>query len=252
MCLIAFAFQTEPDIPLIVTANRDEFYSRPTIPMHWWPSKDILAGKDLQAGGTWLGLSRNGRFAAVTNLRSATVIGNAVSRGSLVTDFLFSDNSANKWIKTVTPKVKNYMGFNLLVYDRNELILFNSESGTVKLLKPGVYAFSNADPDVAWPKVKHAEARLREYLARSNAYNMQLEELSILLSSRETHEDQNNPEAGFPAKLEKFLSSCFVVSDQYGTRSCTAVIASGKKISVLESCYQKGVLEQTNKYRYEI
>ena len=140
----------------------------------------------------------------------------------------------------------------MLIYDGKELILFNSENGTVKLLKPGVYAFSNADPDTGWPKVKHAEAKLREYLARANACNFRLEELSILLSSRKTHEDQNSSEAGFPAKLEKLLSSCFVVSDQYGTRSCTAVIASGKTISAMESCYREGVLEQTNKYRYEI
>ena len=252
MCLIAFAFQTQPDVPLIVIANRDEFYSRPTMPMQWWPSKDILAGKDLQAGGTWLGLSRNGRFAAVTNLRSATLKNNAVSRGSLVTDFLFSYKSAKKWIKTIISSAKNYMGFNLLLYDGNELLLVNSENGIAKLMRPGVYAFSNADPDTTWPKVKHARESLTEYLASSEDSKVQLEELSILLSSRKTFDDQHGSEPGFLPEQEKLLSSPFIVSDEYGTRSCTAVIASGEKISVMENCYQRGVLAQTTKFSYTL
>ena len=252
MCLIAFAFQMKPDLPLVVTANRDEFYSRPATPMHWWPSKDILAGKDLQAGGTWLGLSRNGKFAAVTNLRSATVNARALSRGSLVTDFLFSTEPAKKWITTILPAVKDYMGFNLLLFDGDELILFNSKKGITKILEPGIYAFSNADPDIIWPKVRSAKTSLSKYLRGSYNGIVQLEKLSALLSSRKTYEVQDESDTGFSLEVEKLLSSSFIVSENYGTRSCTAVIAARKNIAVMESCYRKGVLEQTNKFFYEL
>ena len=251
MCLIAFAFQMKPDLPLIVTANRDEFYSRPTRPMHWWPSKDILAGKDLQAGGTWLGLSRNGRFAAVTNLRSATVNAKVLSRGSLVTDFLFSAEPAKKWLTTIIPAVKDYMGFNLLLFDGDELILFNSNNIT-KILEPGIYAFSNTDPDILWPKMQSAKASLSKYLVGSYNGNEQLEKLSALLSSRKTFEGQHAADTGVPLELEKLMSSSFIVAENYGTRSCTAVIAARKNIAVMENCYRKGVLEQTNKFFYEL
>ena len=252
MCLVAFAFQMRSDLPLVVTANRDEFYSRPAKPMHWWPSKDILAGKDLQAGGTWLGLSRNGRFAAVTNLRSATINAKALSRGSLVTDFLFSAEPAKKGLATIFPAVKNYMGFNLLPFDGDELILFNSKDGITKILEPGIYAFSNADPDILWPKVRSAKASLSKYLLGSCNGNVQLEKLSALLSSRKTYEVQRASDTGLSLELEKLLSSSFIVSENYGTRSCTAVIAARKNIAVMESCYRRGVLEQTNKFFYEL
>ena len=252
MCLIAFAFQMKSDLPLVVTANRDEFYSRPAMPMHWWPSQDILAGKDLQAGGTWLGLSRSGRFAAVTNLRSATVNAKALSRGSLVTDFLFSAEPAKKWLTTIFPAVKNYMGFNLLLFDGDELILFNSRNGITKILEPGIYAFSNADPDILWPKVRSAKASLSKYLLGSYNGNVQLEKLSALLSSRKIYEVQRASDTGLSLELEKLLSASFIVSENYGTRSCTAVIAARKNIAVMESCYRRGILEQTNKFFYEL
>ena len=121
MCLLAFAYKTQTDSPLIVTSNRDEFYPRPTLPMHWWPDAPILAGKDLNAGGTWLGLSRNGRFAAVTNYRyldeNGEMESQPLSRGQLVTDFLVSELAASDWASAIEPTASEYGGFNLLLYD---------------------------------------------------------------------------------------------------------------------------------------
>ena len=117
MCLLAFAYKTQTDSPLIVTSNRDEFYPRPTLPMHWWSDAPILAGKDLNAGGTWLGLSRNGRFAAVTNYRyldeNGEMESQPLSRGQLVTDFLLSELAASDWASAIEPTASEYGGFNL-------------------------------------------------------------------------------------------------------------------------------------------
>ncbi len=130
MCLLAVAFQTQIDRPLIVTSNRDEFYRRPTEPMHWWPDAPILAGRDAEAGGTWMGLSRSGRFAAVTNFRQlvagAMPETNALSRGHLVTDFLSSEKIVEQWADSIAATMPHYGGFNLLLYDGLSLLYLNN------------------------------------------------------------------------------------------------------------------------------
>ena len=152
MCLLAIAFNQHPNAPLIVASNRDEFYARPTLPMHWWQDAPILAGRDQQANGTWMGLSRNGRFAAVTNYRyvpeGGAIETAPLSRGDLVTEFLSSSQNARQWAQSIAATAENFGGFNLLIYDGTELVYLNNHNDEQpKILPSGLYALSNGALD---------------------------------------------------------------------------------------------------------
>lgn len=251
MCLLSVAFNHRTDTPLIVCSNRDEFYQRPTLPLHWWQDMPVLAGRDQEAGGTWLGLSRNGRFAAVTNFRELSHPGfretRPLSRGNLVTDFLCSDLSAHDWAESVRPDLDLYGGFNLLFYDRAELLYLNNYNHQLRSLPPGIYALSNHLLDSAWPKVDYARQALVDVLNRRDpdrSDEQLLAELLGLLSRQKTYEDHLLPDTGVPADWEKLLSSPFIVADDYGTRAATAVVMSATgTTNIAELTYSSGVAE---------
>lgn len=244
MCLLSFAFNQLPTAPLIVVANRDEFYKRPTQPMHWWQDKPILAGRDIEAGGTWLGLSASGRFAAITNYRQVSKNAQAeiafLSRGNLVADFLCSDLSAMQWCQSVNQTFTRYDGFNLLLYDGKGLVYLNNFQDSVpQSLPAGIYGLSNHSLDSPWPKVNYARQKMRQIVTQNPALKgNQVTHMLDSLSLQKTYPPHLLPNTGIPPEWEQLLSSAFITSPDYGTRCTTAVIISREgTISVAEGTY---------------
>lgn len=249
MCLLAIAFNYRPDTPLAVCSNRDEFYRRPTLPMHWWQDKPVLAGRDEQEGGTWMGLSRNGRFAAVTNFREFSKPGfheaRPKSRGNLVTDFLCSEASAQSWADSVLADFDLYGGFNLLIYDGQQLLYLNNFNNQVRNLEPGIYALSNHLLDSPWPKVDYAREQLVQTLDKPRSDQQMLGDLLSLLEKNQTYPDHLLPNTGVPADWEKRLSSAFIVAEDYGTLASTSIVLSNSGNHIAEQTFIKGVAGQT-------
>lgn len=223
MCLIFLSWHEHPDYPLVVAANRDEYYARPTAAADFWQeAPDVLAGRDLEAGGTWLGVSRSGRFAALTNYRRGRGnAANAPSRGRLVSDFLVSRCAPGDYLQSLADRAQSYNGFNLLVADRHSLHWFSTHGGEPRKLEAGTYAVSNDLLDTPWPKVVRGRRGFEDLLA---ARPMDVPALFDLLSDRQTAEDAALPDTGIGLARERTLSPIFITSDDYGTRSSTVVL----------------------------
>ena len=224
MCLIVFAWQTVPNYPLVIAANRDEFRARPAAPMAWWQDQpNILAGRDLEAGGTWLALSSTGRFAAVTNYRERNRSTGERSRGELVSQFVDGEHSPMENARAID--ADRYSGFSLLLMSGNELVYGSNRGEPFRLLPPGVYGLSNAALDTAWPKLERAREALRANLA--NDFTT-LDELFAIVADRTPAEDitQVGDELlGGDSETERRARSApFIVGATYGTRCSTAVI----------------------------
>jgi uncharacterized protein with NRDE domain len=224
MCLILLALQKHPKYKLLVAANRDEYYERPSQPPHFWKeAPHLLAGRDLVASGTWLGITRKGRIAAVTNYRDpANVKSDAPSRGKLVSDFLLSDLDAVPYLDFVRREKDRYNGFNLLLGNRERITWYSNRSDQVVPLPPGVYALSNHLLDTPWPKVVRAKASFEEIV--SAAKNPSVESLFRLLKDQTVAPDDRLPHTGVPLEWERVLSSIFITSPTYGTRSSSLVL----------------------------
>jgi uncharacterized protein with NRDE domain len=220
MCLIVFAWRPDHAQPLIVAANRDEFYARPSLPLAQWPeAPHVYAGRDLEAGGTWLGVGANGRFAALTNIRDPHRPPGRKSRGELVAGFLSGDVSIDDYLTDVVARSPEYGGFNLLVVNKNELWHFNARATEAVMLPPGVYGLSNAGLDTPWPKLLRAKAALSQVLDEP-----QPEALLALLNDAQTAPFNELPDTGVGLATETLLSSVFIASQSYGTRASTALI----------------------------
>jgi len=222
MCLILVAWQVHPDYPLVVAANRDEFYARSTASADFWPeSPQVLAGRDLEAGGTWLGITRQGRFAALTNYRDpASHKPQALSRGNLVADFLAGNTPIDAYLDTLDAAA--YNGFNLLLGDGKQLIAFSNVTMQRHALAPGVYGLSNALLDTPWPKVGAGKTALSGALATLPDETA----LFHLLRDATHHPDATLPATGVSLEWERLLSAAFIRSPDYGTR-CSTVIKVG-------------------------
>ena len=221
MCLILFAFKQHEDYPLIVIANRDEYYARPTLAAHWWSdSPDILAGRDLEAQGTWLGVNKNGRFAAVTNVREPGGFSpGRLSRGKLTRDFLSSNEPPEVYLNELEPNAHDYAGFNLLVGDSSGLQFFSNRHPGIRDIHPGIHGISNGRFDEAWPKL----ASGKKALATTLKSEFDDSALMEILTDKTTAEDNYLPETGVPLDIERMLSSRFIRSRDYGTRACSIV-----------------------------
>ncbi|MDR7307563.1 NRDE family protein [Rhodoferax saidenbachensis] len=227
MCLIAWNWQPGSATPLLLLGNRDEFYARPAEPLHHWPDAPILAGRDLQAGGTWLGVGPGGRVAALTNYRSATPVrADAPSRGALVADFLQSPLSAQAYLQALQPEASTYNPFNLLVFDGQTLLGLESRGARIVALQPGLGAVSNADFLTPWPKLRQLTARLAACVTRGDTSD---EHLWPLLQSRALAADAELPHTGVPLELERALSAVFIATPGYGTRACSVVRVNADK-----------------------
>lgn len=222
MCLILFAWKLRPDFPLVLAANRDEFHARPTGAAGFWDDLPaILAGRDLEGMGTWLGVTRSGRFAAVTNYRDAAPAPReAVSRGLLASRFLEGGEAPGAFTSNVGADGNAYRGFNFLAGDRDELWWVSNRGGAARKLAPGVYGLSNHLLDTPWPKVTQGKQRLRSALELAPA----VEPLLELLADTTVAAEQELPETGVGPERERLLSAARIVSSAYGTRSSSALV----------------------------
>ena len=218
MCLILVAWQTRPDYPLVVAANRDEFHARPSAAAaRWAEDPRVLGGRDLEAGGTWLGVREDGRFAAVTNVREPGAEKGPRSRGELPRDFLLGDRPPGTFAAGVDGG--RYSGFNLLLADAGELWYLSNRDGAPRRLEPGVYGLSNHRLDTPWPKLVGAREGFQAALARLPALDPCFE----VLADTGTVPDPDLPATGQPLAWERMLSAVFVSSETYGTRACTVL-----------------------------
>lgn len=223
MCLIAFAYRNHPNYHLVLVANRDEFYSRPTKQAHFWEDHpEVLAGRDLEKMGTWMGVTKSGRFAAITNYREPNVEnGEARSRGELVANYLNGEQSPHNYMKVVEKQALQYNGFNLIVGNQQDCFYFSNRGNGISKLKPGIYGLSNALLDTPWPKVVKSKRRLAECLRKTRVEKACLFDL---LSDSEQAAEKRLPETGVKMELERLLSSVFIKSKEYGTRASTALL----------------------------
>jgi uncharacterized protein with NRDE domain len=241
MCLIILALDSHPSYSLIVAANRDEFYDRPTAPAAFWDdAPSVLAGRDLKAGGTWLGIDRRGRFAAVTNYRQGSREAEAPrSRGYLVSDFLTGSSSPREYLERVERDAQLYNGFNLMAGTPRDLVYYSNREGRARSLDPGIYGLSNHLLDSAWPKVTSAKSGLSALLEERS--HELIPRLFSLLSDRRQATDELLPETGVGPEWERLLSSAFIVSNGYGTRSSTVLlIARDGSVTLVERSFGPG------------
>ncbi|HET9679253.1 MAG TPA: NRDE family protein [Gammaproteobacteria bacterium] len=230
MCLLAFAWKTHPDYRLIFAGNRDEFHARPTAAADWWEdAPHVLGGRDLAAGGTWLGLTDQGRFAVVTNYREpgAAPPAEALSRGTLATDFLIGTSTPHTYLNTLRAGGgARFAGFNLLfgelAGDKPALFYYSNRSGATDLtgeLSAGIYGLSNHLLDTPWPKVQHLKAAMQ----LNSAEPSDTETLLGALGDRTLPDDAELPNTGVSPAHEKLLSPACIVSPDYGTRASSIV-----------------------------
>jgi uncharacterized protein with NRDE domain len=242
MCLILFAYNVHPAYRLIVAANRDEFYERPSAPAEFWEeAPQVLAGRDLQGGGTWFGVTREGKFAAITNYRDpATYRSGAPTRGKLVSKFLTGHESVAAYLKKISSKVKKYNGFNLILKDNDDLFVFSNRGEKIKLAA-GIYGLSNHLLDTSWPKVAKGKKGLAAALDKKGA---KLETaLFTILSDEKKSPDHKLPKTGIGLPWERLLSSIFIKSPDYGTRSSTILlIGKNSRVKFIEKIFD-GKLE---------
>lgn len=221
MCLFFCAFEFHPKYRLIIAANRDEFYDRPSQRASFWPeAPELLAGKDLQGGGTWFGITRSGRFAAITNYRDPrSHLNDSPSRGLLLTDYLLGSADPEGYLERVSRKGAAYNGFNLIAGTTRELYYTSNRKGGIIALTPGLYGLSNHLLDTPWPKVARGKEAFGNLLSQGG--DPDPEALFDILSDRSIVEDRLLPETGIGLDWERILSARFIVSPVYGTRSST-------------------------------
>ena len=236
MCLILVGYQPDSDRPLVVAANRDEFHQRASAAAEFWPQyPELLAGKDLVAGGTWLGCTQSGKFAGLTNFNQGGEAPTARSRGSLVHDFLVGDISALEYAQGLPGD--EYAGYNLFLFDGNALVYTSNIEvagcDSTQVLAPGYYALSNAELGATWPKCVTGSQNLEAIVEQDFAPA----DLLTLLNNRQQPDDTALPQRGQPIEHERRLAPCFIVGDEYGTRACTALILTKEQITFAEQSY---------------
>lgn len=234
------AWRVSPDYPLVVAANRDEFFDRPTTPATFWDdAPNVLAGRDNVGNGTWMGITRNLRFAALTNVREGreTYNPDAPSRGKLVSEFLLARRRPDTYGKSVARMGNQYNGYNLLVADRDALYYQANRSGVLKELPPGIYGLSNHELDTPWPKLESAKAAFSEALQLVPNYEKMFE----LLADDTYAPDEDLPDTGVGLEWERVLSAIFVKAENYGTRASTVIsIRADNSVRFIERRYGPG------------
>lgn len=221
MCLIAFAWNVHPRWRLVLAGNRDEFHARPSEPLAHWPHSPIMAGRDLQAGGTWLGVTAAGRCAVVTNVRDPRASGDGESRGLLVSDFLAGTGTAQAEAERLLARAAAYRPFNLLLFDRRQaMFVGNRPAPHGRALEAGIHALSNADLDTPWPKVLAVCRRMQAWAAQAAGDPLAL---FAALADERVAADAQLPDTGIGLEYERRLSAAFIRGELYGTRASTVV-----------------------------
>lgn len=223
MCLLLFSYNAHPRYRLVLAANRDEFYDRPTEPVAFWvEAPQVLAGRDLQAGGTWLGITRMGRLAAITNFRDpARHRAEAPSRGLLISRYLTGNSSPEEYVKVLADSGRAYNGYNVLLGDSERLFYYSNREGAGRTLTPGIYGLSNNFLDTPWPKVRKGKDALSEIMNAGREIDPN--DLFAVLADRAVPDDSELPDTGIGRDWERVLSTLFISSPGYGTRSSTVV-----------------------------
>lgn len=254
MCLILLAFNAHPRYRLVIAANRDEFYARPTAPAEFWEDTPlVLGGRDLTYGGTWLGVTKNGRFAAVTNYREPNVIAGTKTRGDLTRRFLEGPGTAKSYLAQIEGEQNDYSGFSLLIgefcEDRNELSYFSNRDGGTRTLPDGVYGLSNALLNTRWPKVEAGTARFIQVVGRRDRITEA--DLFPILADRTVAADHKLPATGIGIERERVLSPIFIETEGYGTRSSTVLLVDKSgRVSFVEKTF--GDLPGVRRYEFSI
>ncbi len=245
MCIIGFRYWPEDPVPLIVAANRDEFYDRPTAPLTWWEGQRILAGQDLWSGGTWMGVSRDGRFVAITNFREAERARNgAPSRGFIPLHFLEAGGSTADFLGWLRKEAKRYAPFNVLVYDGADLLGYESRHDRELAFAPGIHAVSNGDFNEPWPKVEALKAGMAVGTDDDEA-------LLALLGNARRFPDGHLPHTGVPMEWERALSSAFVRTPTFGTRTSAILRLGRERVSMLERQFNTGEPGGLREFEFE-
>jgi len=254
MCLIVFSYKQHPKYDLVFAANRDENHSRPTRAAQFWDDHpNVLAGKDLKASGTWMGVTKDGAFSALTNYRDPSIQKeNPPSRGQLVLDFLLSEESPHTYLRKVDQEAHRYMGFNLLTGKGDELGYYSNQEQKIRLLDAGLYGLSNHLLDTTWPKVERAKKKLNNILQDEKISE---EALFKLLSDEKKASEDQLPDTGIPKDIEKKISSIFIKSEGYGTR-CSTLLLIGKDgtITFNERRFKAGTqkVEEENRFEFAL
>lgn len=240
MCLVAVAFRHRPDYPLVVVANRDEYYDRPALAAHFWEDHPhILGGRDQEAGGTWFAVDRSGRWATVTNYRGGAIGADARSRGELPVGFLDASQPALAYVDRVLATAHRYRGFSLLAGSAEEIAYCTNQDPHARTLTPGIYTLSNDVLDAPWPKAEYARRMLAAVLDEPDPPAP--DRLLAILGSREQFPDTQLPDTGIGLEMERVLSAPFIVSDSYGTRATTVLtIRDDGEVCFVEQSYHRG------------
>ena len=228
MCLILIAHRADPRYPLVVASNRDEFFARPTLPADYWrDATHVLGGRDLEKGGTWMGVTKDGHWAAVTNFRDgAKPAPGARSRGELVSRYLIEPVPPRAYVSSALQIAGDYAGFNLLAGGRDELHYLSNKDNAPRRLDPGIYGLSNGLLDAPWQKVQRGKRALRNALAGSEQADQLVDTLLTALADRDTAEDNALPSTGISRDWESRLSAVFIHAPGYGTRASTVLVVA--------------------------
>lgn len=251
MCLINFSFRSHPRYKLVIAANRDEFYKRPTEKAHYWEDDPgILAGRDLMQMGTWLGVSKTGRIAALTNFRDPSMPeAGKLSRGAIVHNYLKSDKQTEPFLRALKPE--DYTGFNLIAGTADEIFYYNNTDQKPSPVDAGVHGLSNHFLDTPWPKVIKGKNYLDRYLSEHE--ELDFAQLFDLLADAEQAGETELPNTGVGLEFEKILSPIFIKTADYGTRSSTIVaVDMENNLTFAERVYQDGLLEVEQIFTFKI
>lgn len=253
MCLVNFQLKTHHKYKLILAANRDEFYARPTAQAHFWEDKPfILAGRDLLGMGTWLGITKQGRFATLTNIRHpGEQMDGKKSRGEILANYLSSDITPEHFLEQLIDEKDSYPGFNLLLGTPDHLCYFNNQQGYIEKVNQGTHGLSNHFLDTAWPKVVKGNQMLESYVKDRDVINP--DRLFDMLAHSEEAALEDLPDTGVAVELEKKLSPLFIKTPDYGTRSSTVLLVDyNDHVHFIERTYKNGRFYGEVDYAFDI
>jgi uncharacterized protein with NRDE domain len=252
MCLIFLAYQQHPTYPIIIAANRDEFYQRKTIPAHFWKDHPhVLAGRDAEANGTWLGVNTSGKISLLTNYRDLSNLkSSAPSRGKLVSNFLIDAANAKNYLEAVQETSQAYNGFNLIVGSTEGLYYYSNYGDGIQQIQPGIYGLSNHLLDTPWPKVVRGKEKF------SNAIQAEVIDPEVIfeaLADESTAPLEQLPNTGIPLEFEKALSAMFIKTKGYGTRSSTIVLIDHRQhLTFFERTYTEKSQPSTVHFTFQL
>lgn len=253
MCIINLHLQDHPTYKLIIAANRDEFLQRPTAPASFWEdAPHLLAGRDLEAMGTWLGITKQGRFAALTNYRNPKLESpNKKSRGDIVEQFLNRNDDPTEYLQQLRNNREQYNGFNVIVGTVDELFYYGNEQKEIIPLQHGTHGLSNHLLNTPWPKVQKAKKLLHDYV--TTVEKVEIEQLFHILANDTLAKKHELPQTGVPHEIEKKLSSIFIEMDDYGTRASTVILVTHhNEVTFVERTFERGSKPVDRSFQFNI